>query len=94
MSDRLLLYTGLGPSMGAFGRPSKFKHEPIRARQPKAIPSEGVTENDWFILRFSQDEGAVLEEIRSQVANAFVVNPHESPKLVKEEGDGSLLVLG
>lgn len=80
--------------MGAFGRPSKFEHEAIRAFQPKPILSEGIAESERFTLRFIQDEGAVLDEILSQVTNSIAVVPHEPSSLVKEERYCSLVVVG
>ena len=76
------------------GRPLKFKGEAVWAVQKKPVPSEGIPEGDRFTFRFSQDEVVVLDVIPSQVANTFVVEPHEFSSLVKENGYISVFVLG
>lgn len=55
---------------------------------------ESIADGDGFTLSFSQDQCVVLYEIRSQVANSFMVESQESSSLVKEEDEMFVLVVG
>jgi hypothetical protein len=95
MTTPYLWVAGFDIRKRVVGCPSKFKGEAIRALELKSMFSqERIMDGEPFTVSFSQDNSGVLYAIRSLVTNSVMVEPHEVPCIVKEEGKLCVRVIG